>query len=693
MVPLAAALLLVVAAVGGPFACRRDTGDAARGGAAPPPAPAPAAAPAPPPRIPAPNVDPLPAAAGLPLERRALQVVDGRDRIVDAEVARARGLTVVDLSDGWAPRIFADGVAADGAVLPNRYRAVFVGLANNKTDGDGQPLSSGEQNYLELYGIPPTLSVLRERFLADAARACDPTFDVSKLLAVDSIETWGATSEQKELNKFHARAQRLEAARVKANAPTLEALAATDRRYAKDLKVQLRAEAEHAAFAEIEKRLACEGLMDPARHTSGRYDTVMRKAVFDFQQKHTVVIEQADLKRSTLEALARPLLENDFAALQRVLAERAAHAGGFIEDGSIPPTTTYPGSDGLRHPIPDLVSAATAALMARLDIQTPVDALAFFRRHPASDLRWLRVAARFPALPEYYGDHGGKGDPPMDLSAEIDRGDVWYDFPFTPDGVRLPQPRERFPSFTLFVKWRGERVPLVSWRTTVGGWRSELASNGEEYFRYKGSDVGPHVWRHIVAAPVWIPPPASPLGSMVKEKKVNGAFVKVTNYDETGPGYLSAYGLAAAIHVQMHKGASGMTYFDNGIRTHGSFDYTSLRGRFSHGCHRLYNNQAVRMFSFVLGHRRVKTLGSIALGFRRNFWWKGEVFEMRLPSRGFYYELDPPLPVETLEGRIKGQRQKPFLGYLRKPGVKYSSDRPPSLSDTPDSKAGGVEAP
>src|SRR5437588_108912 len=83
-------------------------------------------------------------------------------------------------------------------------------------------------------GIPPTLSVLRDRFLADAARACDPTLDVSKLLAVDSIETWGATSEQKELAKFHAREQRLEAARAKANAPNLEALAEMDRRYAKD---------------------------------------------------------------------------------------------------------------------------------------------------------------------------------------------------------------------------------------------------------------------------------------------------------------------------------------------------------------------------------------------------------------------------------------------------------------------------
>ena len=195
----------------------------------------------------------------------------------------------------------------------------------------------------------------------------------------------------------------------------------------------------------------------------------------------------------------------------------------------------------------------------------------------------------------------------MDLSAEIDRGDVWYDFPFDAAGVRQPQPRERFPTFTLYVKWRGERVPLVRWRTTIGGWRGELAADGQEYYRYKGSDVGPRVWRHIVAAPVWIPPASSPLGSMVKEKLVTGMYTRVTNYDETGPGYLSAYGLVAAIHEEMRKGPDGARFFDNGIRTHGSFDYMSLRGRFSHGCHRLNNQLALRLFSFVLGHRRART--------------------------------------------------------------------------------------
>jgi hypothetical protein len=231
-------------------------------------------------------------------------------------------------------------------------------------------------------------------------------------------------------------------------------------------------------------------------------------------------------------------------------------------------------------------------------------------------------------------------------------------------------------------------VPLVHWRTTIGGWRSEVASDGEEYYRYKDSDVGARVWRHIVAAPVWLPPTSAPLAAMVKTKYVAGAYPHVVNYDETGPGYLSAYGLVAGIHEQMRRQGETFSYYDNGIRTHGSFDYLSLRGRFSHGCHRLYNNLAVRMFSFVLRHRRIKVLGPVALGFRRTFYYDGEVYDMRLPTRGFYFELDPPLPVETLKGNIQGKLQQPITGYVSKPGVKYGG-QPPKAGGGPDSKAGG----
>jgi hypothetical protein len=681
----AAIRVVIVGTIAGAIGCKRVEPrapvavDAVRAPGAP--------APAPPRRQVIPAADALPALPDLPPERRAVQVVGVaragagqqlEERQVDADAARARGLTIVDLSDDWAPAVL------DGA----GYRSVFTALAADRGDGDGQPLAAGERNYLELYGIPPALSVLRRRFLVDANGACDGAFDADALLAVDQIRTWGASTEQKELARHRAREARLQAARAAAGVDTVQALADSgNARTVKDVREHVRFEAERLAFAEVEKRLACDGMLDPRKHKTGVYDTEMRTAMLDFQQKQ-VVMDQADIRQSTLEALARSPLENDFLALGRVLTERAMHAAGFIEDGSVggsisdPAYPTYLGADGARHRVPDLATASLDATLVALGIASADDALAFFRRHGRDDFRWLKAAVRLPAPPEYYGRT-------MDLSVEIDRGDVWYDFPFDAAGVRQPQPRERFPQLTLFVKWRGERVPLVRWRTTVGGWRAELASDGQEYYRYKGSDVGPRVWRHIVTAPVWIPPPSSPLGSMVKEKRVAGTYQRVTNYDEVGPGYLSAYGLVAAIHEEMRKGPDGVRFLDNGIRTHGSFDYPSLRGRFSHGCHRLYNLSATRLFSFVLQHRRSRVIGPVAAGYRRDFYSRGEVFEMRLPSRGTYRELEPPIPVEVLEGRVKGRVAKPIAGYVPKPGVKYASRRPPAASDAPEDKAGG----
>ena len=89
----------------------------------------------------------------------------------------------------------------------------------------------------------------------------------------------------------------------------------------------------------------------------------------------------------------------------------------------------------------------------------------------------------------------------------------------------------------------------------------------------------------------------------------------------------------------------------------------------------------------------MRVIGTIPLGSRRTFFAQGEVFEMRLPNRGFYFELDPPLPVDVLEGTVKGQLQKPIAGYVPKPGVKYASSRLPTASSSPDSRAGGGDAP
>src|SRR5690606_14903345 len=156
-------------------------------------------------------------------------------------------------------------------------------------------------------------------------------------------------------------------------------------------------------------------------------------------------------------------------------------------------------------------------------LTSPEAALEFFKRH--EDYRRLHVSVKLPKLPEYYAAH-------MDLSIVIDRGDVWYEPPFDENDRWRTQPRTRYPTLTVFLDYNGERVPLVRWRTTIGGWRSEQASDGYEYYKYKNSDVGPRVMRNIISGPVWIAPESTPIRSLVKSKKIEGVWQSVVNYDE-----------------------------------------------------------------------------------------------------------------------------------------------------------------
>ena len=124
----------------------------------------------------------------------------------------------------------------------------------------------------------------------------------------------------------------------------------------------------------------------------------------------------------------------------------------------------------------------------------------------------------------------------------------------------------------------------------------------------------------------------------------------------------------------MRKGPDGARFFDNGIRTHGSFDYLSLRGRFSHGCHRLYNQLAMRLFSFVLaatGAGASPDRWRPATGARSTR--RARCSRCGCRTAAIYRELQPPIPVDVLEGRIKGTLTKPIAGYVPKPGVKYVS--------------------
>jgi hypothetical protein len=653
----------------------------------------PAAPPPAPPLVAKPTRPPIPKLATLPAlgagETWAYERGAGRKMTIEA--ARAAGLLDVDLGDGWAPFILQDG-EGEGA-KPNDYRETFVALANDKLAADGQSSSAGSDNFLEVFGIPPTLSVLAARMEADVALVREACVD-----AVDRDGLEQFTGDVGFLDRDRSKRDYEQALHdadwiaketaARANGQSLPPEAVLqalrdDPKARGRVDRYLRGKARLRAVRATQARLTCEGLLSPkSRYTSGSYDLPTHEALATWERKHDI-FGWGLLGGETLGMLLAPTRSLLLDDLRRVLAERVADAAGIVEDGSInqarkknPPT--WRDAEGVAHPVPDLIDDFVNALLNAIGVGTPEQAVAFLRAHQAG-LAGLHVAFKAPALPAYYGDGSGAD---MDLTAEIDRGDVWYDLPFDARGKPVVQRRDHYPHLTLFVRWHGQKIPLCWWRTTIGSWRSEMHEDGHVYFKYKNSDIGPRVWKEIVAAPVWIPPDGTPMKDLLTRKVLdrNVGPVTVVNTDVMGPGYGSAYGLVMGIHVDPARGG-----FDNQIRTHGSVDYTSIARRFSHGCHRLVNNRAVRLYDFVLRHRTFKRIGNVPLNMKKRFEVDGETYRYALKTRGYYYELADPVPVNVLEGRIMGDVKKPIVAFVRKPGVDYGPA--PAVGDAATSTA------
>jgi hypothetical protein len=633
-----------------------------------------------------PEATPTPRGSERPIPGGVLVLEAGaggepQERWLTADAAAAAGYTIVDLSDDWTPFLFEELVDAAGRALPNRYRRVFIGLANDELDGDGQRLEAGAKNYLELYGIFPSLSVIRDRFLLDETRTCVVPEDQAAMAAQKAIGfSVPAVAKRNAVKQKKAFAE-LEKARLAAQLGTLAELAEKQPKLASKVKEYEKWSLDQSGIAAAERRLICEGFLPepavsaakkgPLKHEPGMQDEAMRLALRSFQQKH-MIYDGHSFRPRTLEVLGKSTLENDHAALLRAFRERVIAAADVIEDGSTEGKkgpTLFTSVSGEQLPIRNLAEEYTQTALQQLGLDTPAGALAFFKRHPAEQFERLRAGVKLGPRPEYYAPH-------MELSIVVDRGDVTYDPWFNDqDKWRYPN-RQRYPSLTLYVDYQGKKFPLTRWRTTVGGWRSEQAANGYEYYRYKGSDTGPRVLRKIVSGPVWIAPESTPIRSLVKSKKVEGRWQNIVNYDELGPGYLSAYGVVAGYFVI--PGVGDAPDVDRGIRAHGSSNYLSIYSNdgYSHGCHRLPNHLAIRLYDFLLQHRHMIVKGDTPMDFSRQFLASDQVYDMRIPSRGFEFELDPPIAVSVLEGTIRGTLQEPVEGYVPKPGKRYPPPPP-----------------
>ncbi|MBN2575988.1 MAG: L,D-transpeptidase, partial [Deltaproteobacteria bacterium] len=636
----------------------------------------------------------------------------------------------VDLSDEWAPFIFSESDGPDTEVKPNPYRSTFIRLASDRASPEevlmettqgalaamsaaGISLVKGaartpagrraianarravrvqrDRNYLEAYGIPPTLSVLLARIETDREKACYDQVDVEGLAAFEGTVTFQSrkrarSAYRQALSDASWVDKLLASNKAAVDNPTdvpqpssfddklgaeeshnaiLAGIAKRRPGSAERIERYWRGRARLRAIRAVQARLVCEGLLTSRmRHEDGLFDWATNQALAAWERKNDIS-GWGFLGGETLEALQRSPMQLHFDTFRRILMAHVADAAAILEDGSVSGRrrpATYKDADGKEHVVPNLVGDCADGLMAALGVRSIEDAEAFLRQVGRERLAGMHVAFRAPPLPPYYSES-------MDLSVLIDRGDVWYDVPFDEDGNLVPHPRRRFPTLTVFAHWRDQRIPLVRWRTTIGSWRGETDADGKVYLRYKNSDVGPCVWKEIVASPVWIPPDTTPPRALVTRKRFdrNKGPATVVNTDLMGPGFQSAFGLVEAIHHRV----VGDKLYDNGIRTHGSVDYTSIARRYSHGCHRLVNSRAVRLFDFILQRRPFERAGNQAMWLRKSFTYEDKEYVYVIDTRGYYYELTEPVPVLVTRGRIRGKVRRPIQEYLQKPGVEY----------------------
>lgn len=573
----------------------------------------------------------------------AVPVFDaGREtgRVCPADAA-AQGLTVVDLANDWAPWVF-DGHEGMPAV---RYRDVYRRLADERGNDAGSR-ASDDDLHLELYGIFPTFRVLRERASSSEVHSCDDAIDDAPLETfhgtIDRAERRSLPASPQLDRLVEAQRRQLEREAARRHLASIDELAGDARfgaihtRY-RELLAHF--EVNHA----IQAHLRCEGLLGRARE--GVFDTPTVRALTAFQRRH-MRVSRGTFDEPTRDFMVLTSRERVYQGVLRALRERVVDATGLIEDGTAAAAFgTVFGRDlnapeleatavlgALPNGAPDLISPATEAAARALGWVDPPATEAWLAAHP--DLRAQRVAVRLPPLPAYHASH-------MDLRAEIDRGDVRRG---------RSQPGDRRPNTTVFVRHAGGEIALVRWSTTIGGYQDELLEDGTVGTRYKESPAGARIWRDVVAAPSWMPPPTTPDDELIGRGRVNRSIV--------GPGYRSAYGLLMVMHHRpMGPGRDGQPRFlDEGVRSHGSVSYHSILSGFSHGCHRLFNHLALRLGGFLVRHRNHVVRGNQEVEYVRTLIVDGEEQVLRIDTRGYLYELTPPVDIEVLEGTVHFRR-------------------------------------
>ena len=532
----------------------------------------------------------------------------------------AAGMTVLDLGDAWAPYPF-DGAAAAAGVAPPAYRDTLVELGDQRFGSD--TLAAADHD-LELYGVSPSPRVVLAAMEDERRHRCHDAIPSEALRAVHVPLRREDRALARARREAQARRRVRLATILKRRGETEPArLAAAAPAYAHLVAEVERDTTRTGAVAAVQAHLVCDGLLTRA---TGDLDDATARALGAYQRRNWIVA-RGELDSDTRDALVAGSREQDLRLALRMLRQRVTDATGLIADGSAravwgtvlgrqldPADMRYQGTASpLADGAPDGIAPATesaARALGWIDFAATRSGL-----RAVLQLDAPVVAVRLPPVPVY-----------SDVRAVIDR---------EPDADRSV--------LTVYAHDGATEVALVRWPTTVGGWKPEKLPGGAIVRKHKSSDAGPRVWRDLVVAPVWYAPATTPDADLVGLR--DGRWT--VKEDLIGPGYRSAYGLVMLVHHQpvlLH----GHTFMlDHKIRTHGTVSYRSILAGDSHGCHRLYNHHALRLATFLLRNRDYVVRGALHEPYDRRVRWRGRVWYVHRDSRGFRYELTPPVPIDV----------------------------------------------
>lgn len=222
-----------------------------------------------------------------PMARPVPLFEEGRAaREIDAATADVEGYLLLELGESWTPYLFTERSGDAEERIPHAYRETYLALARGELPDDHHGARARRDKYLELYGIMPTLGLLRQRFRAVRDLECREAIDLAPLRAFDGFVAYESNAAARRQATTFAVLERQVAALVAAQRVESEAEldeARLDDRERRTLRDYRNLRPRVMAIRAAQARLACEGYFEgKGDYVRGALDWATHEALAEF---------------------------------------------------------------------------------------------------------------------------------------------------------------------------------------------------------------------------------------------------------------------------------------------------------------------------------------------------------------------------------------------------------------------------